>query len=81
MNSDGGRGDAPDLLVWSGALPKRRLVLQDARGGAVLPGPGAIWAENLVRAPSSVVTAEDVDVWPYSVGLLVEWVSFLGTLH
>ena len=29
----------------------------------------------------SVVTAEDVRVWPYSVSLLVKVLVFLGTLH
>ena len=28
-----------------------------------------------------LLTAEDVHAWPYSVGILVKWVTFLGTLH
>ena len=30
---------------------------------------------------SRCFTAEDVGAWPYSVVLLVKWVTFLGTLH
>ena len=37
---------------------------------------GGAW----LRAPGSVVTADDVSAWPYSVGVLVKWGSFLGTL-
>ena len=33
---------------------------------------------TLAAAP---VTVDDVGAWPYSVGMLVEWVAFLGTLH
>ena len=28
-----------------------------------------------------VICAEDVCCWAYSVGMLVKWVAFLGTLH
>ena len=31
--------------------------------------------------PASDICADDVAHWPYSPGLLVKWVSFLGTLH
>ena len=27
------------------------------------------------------MTVEDVNAGPYSVGILVKWVAFLGTLH
>ena len=27
------------------------------------------------------LTAEEVGAWPYSVGILVKWVAFLGTSH
>ena len=30
---------------------------------------------------TSLVTADDVEVWPYSVGLSVKLKTFLGTLH
>ena len=30
---------------------------------------------------ASAISAEDVGAWPYSVGILVKWVTFPGTLH
>ena len=36
---------------------------------------------NWVSFGVSGVTAEDVQVWPYSVSLLVKMLAFLGTLH
>ena len=37
----------------------------------------------LLVGSASLPTAvtEDVSAWPYSVGILVKWVAFLGTLH
>ena len=51
------------------------------RNHAMLPGPPVTWASDWVSLPPSVITAEDVGAWPYSVGVLVKWVTFLGTLH
>ena len=31
--------------------------------------------------PASVICAEDVAHWPYTTGLMVKWVSFLGSVH
>ena len=31
--------------------------------------------------PASAICAEDISHWPYTSGLLVKWVSFLGSLH
>ena len=43
--------------------------------------PAFLWTSDWVSLPPSAVTAEDVDAWPYSVGILVKWVAFLGTLR
>ena len=81
VNAVNGGSAAPHPLVWSaGTLPERRKFLQAAGGRAVLPGTEGIWAGEWVCVPSSVVSAEDIEVWPYSVGLLVKC-FFLGTLH
>ena len=45
------------------------------------PGPAPFWHSHWISLLTSAVTAEDVDVWPYSVGFLVKWVTFMGTLH
>ena len=34
-----------------------------------------------VGVPPAVIVAEDVSAWPYSVGLLIKWVTFIRTLH
>ena len=51
------------------------------RDHAFLPGPAGLWGSDWITFGSSPVTADDVEVWPYSVGLLVKLVTFLGTLH
>ena len=48
--------------------------------GLFLSGPLSTW-DSEVNVPSSAVCAEDIAHWPYTLGLLVEWVSFLGSLH
>ena len=82
VNHGGGRGTAPDPLVWSaGSFPKRPQVLHAVRDFTFLPGPVGIWDGDWVSFGVSGITAEDVRVWPYSVSLLVKMSAFLGTLH
>ena len=82
VNHDGGIGAAPDPLVWSaGAHPKRRRLVHAVRDRAFMPGPPGIWGSDWVNVPSSAVLAEDVAHWPHTPGLLVKWVSFVGSLH
>ena len=82
VNHDGGEGTAPDPLVWSvGARPKRRRLVHAVRDLASLPGPPGIWDSGWVHVPASAICAEDIAQWPYTAGLLVKWVAFLGTLH
>ena len=50
------------------------------RNHAMLPGPASIWNSDWVTLPPSAVTAGNDGAYPYSVGLLVKWVAFLGTL-
>ena len=82
VNHDGFAVTAPDPMVWSaGSLPKRRRLVHAVRDLALLPGPPAIWLGEWVASPFVVITADDVAQWPYTPGLLVKWVSFLGSLH
>ena len=79
VNHDGRDGTAPDPLVWSaGALPKRRGLVHAVRDRAFLPGPPGIWVWEWVHVPASAFCAEDIARRPYTPGLLVKWVSFLG---
>ena len=82
VNHDDREGTALDPLVWSaGVLPKRRRLDHAVRNDAMLPGPAATWASDWVSMPPVLIAADDVCAWPYSVGILVEWVAFLTTLH
>ena len=75
-------GTALDPLVLSvGARPKRRRLVHAVRDRAFLPGPPGIWDSDWVSMPATSVCAADVAHWPYTPGLLVKWVAFLGTLH
>ena len=81
VNHDGGTGTAPDPLVWSaGALPKRRRLIHAVRDRAFLPGPPVLWDSHWVVIPASAISAADIALWPYTPGLLVQWVSFLASL-
>ena len=83
VNHDGRDGTAPDPLVWSsaGAHPKRRRLVHAVRDRAFLPGPPGIWDGGWVNIPASAVYDDDIACWPYTPGLLVKWISFLGSLH
>ena len=73
---------APNPMIWSaGALPKRRRVVNSVRNLAMLPRPPALWLGEWVIGPAVPIGVDDVAQWPYTPGLLVRWVSFLGSLH
>ena len=82
VNHDGLGGIAPDPMVQSaGPLPERRRIVHAVRNLAVLLGPLALWLGGWFAGPSVALDADDVAQWPYTPGLLVKWVSFLGSLH
>ena len=72
------------MILWSGllALFLRGVGFVHAvRDHDMLPGPAQLWASGWINVPASIVNAEDVAHWPCSVGVLVKWVAFLGSLH
>ena len=82
VNQDEGNGTAPDPMVWSvGALPKRRRLVHAVRDLVMLPGPPALWLGDWVAGLAVSVGIDDVAQWPYTPGLLVKCISFLGSLH
>ena len=82
VNHDDLGGTAPHPLVWSaGSLRKRRRLIFAIRDRAFLLGPPRIWYSEWCQVPSVVVSSADVDLWPYTPGLLIKWVSFLNSLH
>ena len=83
VNHDGYGGTAPDAMVWDrgGLVKPRASSLRIIVDHATLPGPpgflDSIWC-TLYPLP---ITREDVAVWPYSVNILLEFSSFLASLH
>ena len=82
VNHDGGAGTSMDPLVWSvGRAPKRHRVVHAVRDRAFRPGPAGISDGRWVVVAATPITCHDIELWPYSVSMLVQWVAFLGTLH
>ena len=77
---DGGAGTSIDHLVWSagGAPKKQRVAVRDR---AFLPGPPDLWVGSSISVAVTPLSCRDIEVWPYSVGMLVKWVAFLHSLH
>ena len=81
VNHDCRDGTAPDPLVWSaGPLPKRRRLVHAVRDRVFLPGPPGLHSERF-QILATAICAEDIALWPYTLGLLVQWVFFLSSLH
>ena len=81
VNCDDSSGLGPRPLVWSAlSLPKRRRIVDVVRNVALLAGPLHLWDSGWVRVPPVAISAEDVCLRPYSVGILVKLVTFLGSL-
>ena len=75
VNHDNGTGTSLDPLVWSvGSAPKKRRVA--VRNRAFLPGPPNLWVGSWISVAVTPISCRDIEVWPFSVGMLVKWVSF-----
>ena len=76
---DDGTGTSLDPLVWSaGSASKRRRVA--VRDRAFLPGPPDLWVGSWISVAVTPISCRDIEIWPYSVGMLVKWVAFLSSL-
>ena len=51
------------------------------RNRAFLPGPPDLWVGSWISVAVTPVSCRDIEVWPFSVGMLVKWVAFLSSLH
>ena len=79
MNND---GSSPDTLVWSsGALTQKARNNPSVRALAWLPSPTTLGTRGWQGWPHIIFSPDDVGGWPFSVGLLVKFGAFLGTLH
>ena len=83
VNHDGKGGTAPDPLVWDqGSRPKvRKLHTRVNVDLASLPDPPEFLNSSWIQVDAGHITSADISAWPYSVGILVRFTSFLGTLH
>ena len=83
VNHDVKGGTAPDPLVWDqGSKPKvRKLHIRVNVDLASLPGPPGFLNSSWIQVDAGHITGADISAWPYSVGILVRFTSFLGTLH
>ena len=81
VNHDDGAGTSIDPLVFSaGSAPKRRQV-SAVRNRAFLPGPPDLWVGSWISVAVTPISCRDIEVWPYSVGMLVKWIAFLSSSH
>ena len=83
VNHDGKGGTAPDPLVWDqGSRPKvRKLHIRVNVDLASLPGLPGFLNSSWIQVDAGHITGADISAWPYSVGILVRFTSFLRTLH
>ena len=83
VNHDGRGGTAPDPLVWDqGSKPKvRKLAIRVNVDLASLPGPPGFLNSTWIQVDDGPISRDDVAAWPYSVGILIRFTSFLRHLH
>ena len=61
--------------------PERRRIHPGGSNFARLPGPVSLWTSDWYRMPIARISDDDIASWPFSVGLLLKIVHFLGSLH
>ena len=83
VNHDGSGGTALDAIVWDhgGLVKTRASSLRNIVDYASLPGPPGFLDCSWCNIPSTPITQEDAAAWPYSVNILLEFTSFLASLH
>ena len=83
VNHDGYGGTAPDAMVWDrgGIVKPRASSFRLIVDYASLPGPPGFLSCTWCTLYPLHITPEDVAVWPCSVNILLEFSSFLASLH
>ena len=83
LNIGDGKGSTIDPLCWDkGSRPKVRRVDERVLVElAQLPGPPGFLDYDWVTIDSGSLTNDDISLWPFSVSLLVMFVTYLSTLR
>ena len=83
VNHDGRGGTAPDPLVWDqgGRQKARKLAIRINVDLASLPCPPGFLIGPWIQVHGGHISGADIAAWPYSVGILCRFTSFLATLH
>ena len=83
VNRDGRGGTAPDPLFWDqGGRPKvRKIDIVVHVELASFLGPPGFFGGLWIQVYGGGISGADVAAWPYSVGVLFRFTSFLRTLH
>ena len=83
VNHDGRGGTAPDPLVWDegGRKKARRTDIRVNIDIATLPGPTGFLGMKWMQVHGGGVAGADIAAWPYSAGIICNFIAFLGTLH
>ena len=79
VNHDGRSGTAVDPLVWDQeSRPKAgKLAIRVNVDLASLPGPPGFLGGPWIQVDAGCITDAEIAAWPYSVGILVKFTSFL----
>ena len=83
VNHDGKGGTALDPLVWDqgSRLKARKLAIRVNVDLASLPGPPGFLDGPWVHFNGGHISGSDIAAWPYCVGILIRFTSFLSALH
>ena len=83
VNHDGFGGTAPDAMVWDrgGVVKTRATSIRLIVDCATLPGPPGFLSSTWCTLYPLPIIRDDDPVWPYSVNILLEFSSFLASLH
>ena len=83
VHHDGHGGAAPDAMTWD----KGSIIKSQASSPRVIidqtsvAGPPGLQDSSWCSLSLTPITQEDAAVWPYSVNILLEFTSFMATLH
>ena len=82
VNHDGYGGTALDAMIWDKRwCSQTTSFLHSSYCGSCLPPRSPRFLDSSWCSLSPLTITQEVAVWPYSVGILLDFFSFLATLH